>query len=134
MLRIPSIPSKTWASILFVLTFCLIASILMIDAAGKTRYKRRRHVNSTTKAREPAPARDDGENLGSLAADLSIRVEKDKPFDIDVWLEPKEKGFQGTAQVFMEQTVAVSYEPRVFTLAAGETKTVKANVQKTFSG
>jgi hypothetical protein len=112
----------------------LTASLVSFEALAKSKKHKRHRMVATQKRNDEQKPDDDGETLGVIAADLAVKVDKDKPFDIDVWLEPKDKTFQGTAQVYMEQTVAVSYEPRVFTLQAGETKTVKATVQKTFCG
>lgn len=123
--------SRTFVALGVGFAICLTASILTLDASAKRR-KRKRGIVSTQRSKEPAKV-DETETFGELEADLPVKVEKDKPFEIDVSLKTS-KAFQGTAQVRMEQTVAVAYDPRVFTLTAGETKTVKATVQKTFSG
>ncbi len=93
--------------------------------------KRKKKKRSLMRPKEPEPT---GEPLGSLEADLTVRAEKDKPFDIDMFLKPKDTKFKDAVTVFMEQTSQVKYDPRVFTIKPGERKTIKATVLKTNSG
>jgi hypothetical protein len=121
----------------FSLLLVFAASAFLSTDVSAKKGKRARHKAKplVTKREEKKPSQQESEQtLGQLSADLAVKVEKDKPFEIDVWLDPNDKKFQGSAQVFMEQTVVIKYEPRVFTLKAGERKTVKATIVKTYCG
>src|SRR5260370_42607015 len=63
---------------------------------------------------------------GSLEVDLPFTVNLNEPFKLDVWLDPKDPKTLSSeeAEIYMEQTDRVSYEPRVFKLHPGERKTI----------
>jgi hypothetical protein len=77
---------------------------------------------------------DQDDELGFIDADLPFKVERDKQFDIDVWVTPRDKEFRDSVKVYMEQTYNMKYEPRVFYIKPGERKTVHVNIIKTYSG
>jgi hypothetical protein len=71
---------------------------------------------------------------GVILADIPNTVQMNKPFTLDVWFEPSNRFSGRDATIFMEQTDAIAYEPRVFTLRPRERKTVKAVIINSRSG
>jgi hypothetical protein len=124
---------------LFVLCFtCALAaafvySSMPIGEVQAAPTKAKRHKRPRVKA--PKPEEDEqvsSEPLGTLEADLPLRAQKDQPFDIDIWLQPKDKDkkFDAEVWVFMEQTSQVKYEPRAFQVLPGanDRVTIKATI------
>jgi hypothetical protein len=82
----------------------------------------------------PEQPNDGGETRGWLQLDLPEKVKVGKQYDLDVWLDPKDTNFSGSAKVYFEQTDRVTYDPRVFDLKTGERKTIKFQVNSSESG
>jgi hypothetical protein len=73
----------------------------------------------------------------TINADLPIKVEQQREFKVDVWLEKKEMPKEILSEpvvVFMEQTTSVSYEPRVLHLRPNQRSTITAKVLRSPSG
>ena len=77
---------------------------------------------------------DGSESLGTLEIDYPANVEKNQPFYLQIWLNPKDRNFNGIVKVIMDYTPRVKYMPQEFTLKAGERKTVRATIVKSDSG
>lgn len=80
------------------------------------------------------PVNQPTESVGYFLTDLPIKLEKDKPFDMDIWFIPHDPQYKESVKVYMEQTTKVKYNPRVFTLKPRERKTINVNIVKTYSG
>jgi hypothetical protein len=98
----------------------------------------RRRLKRSPLAKSPAKPQErqesSGQDIGYITADFTFNPDLYTPFNIDVFLQPYDPSFSGSANVYMEETNKVLYEPREFTLATGQRQTVKATVVKSKSG
>jgi hypothetical protein len=71
---------------------------------------------------------------GQIEGDVPIEVLKSQPFDFYVWVKPRNREFDGTVKVFMDNNPKVKYEPSEFMLKVGERRQVRATIIATNCG
>jgi len=74
------------------------------------------------------------EIIGTIIGNIPIKVEKDQPFEFDIWLDPHKRGYGGAVTIFMDNNPKVKYEPPKFAIKVGERQKVRATILRTDCG